>query len=184
MHRDFTKPEFGLWLFPELNEDEKREVLDRYSKVLVVRHPLARIYSIYKNKVALSEPSKNCKCYPYQQYLAPKIAKAIRSGGATMNYPNCTVSVTFEEFAGYYAENPEMQKDRHLIPIAEQCDPCAIDYDYFLRLETGDTDQDFFLETLLQEKMMVLCMRMRLLIIRKQGGGIMDLLALKNIINL
>ena len=145
-------PKFGLRWIARIEEEDRREALDSYTKVLTVRHPLARLYSFYKNKLESGGRSmKGEKCKPYQRFMGPKITKAMRPQ-ARMNNLTCATDVSFAEFASYYAENPEIQRDRHLIPISAQCDPCSMDYDYILRLETGDSDQNFFLESLLREQ--------------------------------
>ena len=52
----------------------------------------------------------------------------------------------------YTASHPgHLVSNTHWETIDAACQPCDVDYDYILRLETGESDTKFFLEDILNE---------------------------------
>ena len=152
VHHPEVFERFGLRSFSSLETpDEKRHVLNTYFKVFAARNPLSRIHSMYKNKlVDRAKQMRPGRCFRYNKYLGMDIIKEMRPH-SDINNITCAVDVTFKEFATYYANNTRLQSDNHLIPVSKQCHPCLIQYDYFFKLETGDSDQRFLVEKVFGE---------------------------------
>ncbi|XP_064652845.1 carbohydrate sulfotransferase 11-like [Lineus longissimus] len=126
------------------NEIEYR--LKHYTKAILVRHPLERTISAYRNK--FNESSGRT---PSSRIYRPKIIrkyrpdlpeKAIREGAR----------VTFQEFVRYLThplDFPELEPWDHMNvhwePYITSCDPCAVRYDIVAKYETLDEDVSFIL---------------------------------------
>ena len=118
-----------------------------YQKVIAVRHPLDRLYSMYVNKL-VQDPGPGVD---YQTRMGLPIALELRPKNKTKGLKRVT-DITFHEFVTYLSRHPEMSKDIHLKKSADWCAMNVMDYDYFMKLETIDTDESIFIETILKEK--------------------------------
>ena len=116
--------------------------MDTFTKVMVVRNPLVRAFSSYREKLT----SVKGKCKPHMRSMGLKIIKHVR--GQDMQ---CAKNVTFSEFMEYFAKN--RIGDRHWQHLDRICQPCRIKYDHVLRLDTGHSDVKFFVEEILGENL-------------------------------
>ena len=94
-------------------------------------------------------------CQNYQKGLGVQILKHVRGeNNMTNEEKQCAHSVTFQEFLNYFTskDGAWLLEDPHWNKYYKKCYPCMLDYDFHLRLETGESDQEFFVETLLQSK--------------------------------
>ncbi|KAK2148506.1 hypothetical protein LSH36_493g04016 [Paralvinella palmiformis] len=129
----------SLVRYPEMSKDRVaifrksiiRNNLDKYQKLLLVRHPFSRLYSAYYDKILLSHLT-----YP-QFYL--DIAEKYFPGSTTGG----TLNLTFEQFAKLVAYEYKTGAfvNRHWMTQYELCRPCQIRYDYVAKLETMDIDE-------------------------------------------
>ena len=142
VHNNTFLAKYGITNFQDINASTKEKILDTFSKVIVVRNPLVRVFSSYREKLT----SVRGQCTPYMTRLAPKIIKHIRGQDV-----QCGNNVTFSEFMEYFAKRPI--KDPHWEDLEEICQPCRIKYDHVLRLETGHSDVKFFVEEILGENL-------------------------------
>ena len=133
---------FGIHSFRTLNKTEQADVLENYTKLLVVRNPLVRAFSSYRQKLG------GGGCAPYMRSLGKKIIKSQRG-----QVVECGMGVTFHEFINYFSTHVHILGDRHWQRLDGVCQPCRIKYDHMLRLDTGFSDVRYFVEDILNEKL-------------------------------
>ncbi|XP_032678228.1 carbohydrate sulfotransferase 11-like [Odontomachus brunneus] len=103
-------------------------------KFLIVRHPLERLLSAYRDKL---EHMKGREYY-YKRFGRRIAFKYRLPGNETKLEP------TFEEFLRFIVN--EKFFDEHWTPYYQTCEPCAVRYDYILKFETLDRDENFFIQ--------------------------------------
>jgi hypothetical protein len=101
--------------------------MSRTKKFLIVRHPLERILSAYRDK------------YYYKRFGRRIALKYRQAGNATTR-----LEPTFAEFLRFIVS--ERYFDEHWVPYHSTCEPCTLHYDYILKFETLDRDQNFFIQ--------------------------------------
>ena len=157
VHGDKYLEKFGLRCMGRYNDTEIVYRLKNYRKIMTVRDPLLRAFSSYREKLAHIKPPK---CQMYQRGLGVKILKKVRgSNNLTELERKCGYTVTFPEFVKYLSSGSGaqlLQQDPHWNKYHKMCFPCMIDYDYYIRLETGNSDQRMFLEEYLHSKLVPL----------------------------
>ena len=121
---------------------KRQNLLNNYYKVAVVRHPLVRILSMYTNKVAHYDSETSlwvCSDNYYGEYLKQYIVA---------NQLQSTVNCSFALFVDYLVNHQlSMLKDMHTSPMTSWCNHCDINYDLIIKLETGNQDQRYLLDT-------------------------------------
>lgn len=108
--------------------------MNRTKKFLIVRHPLERLLSAYRDKL---EHMQNREYY-YKRFGRRIVLKYRQSGNMTRLEP------TFAEFLRFIVR--EKYFDEHWMPYSRTCQPCTIHYDYILKFETLDRDENFFIQ--------------------------------------
>ena len=115
----------------------------------VVRHPFSRLYSSYKNKIDVqsnltTDTYKNLRTDMIKKYRSSEYAGDLHSG-----------IPTFLEFIKYITAEPQEEWSRtlkyhkyddHWRPQADINQPCHMNYNYILKLETLDTDGKVILD--------------------------------------
>jgi hypothetical protein len=126
---------FGLRRLHTYNKTEIREKLANYFKLIVVRHPFDRLVSGWRDKIL------------HESYaaLAKDIVKKYRKNGA-QNGTNSVEKVTFPEFARFLRSTKN--NDDHWISYDRWCQPCTIQWDAILKVETLDGDDNIILSRL------------------------------------
>ena len=128
---------FGVRQLNDFQYDDVIAILNNFTKVMVVRHPLVRVLSAFHDKLASVQPPH---CHPYQQTLARWI-RASNQRDVTTKNNSCVHDVTFAEFLAYFAHKSEwLTRDSHWRTYEDTCLPCAIQYDHVLKLETAQHD--------------------------------------------
>ena len=117
-----------------------------YTKFLVVRHPIPRLVSSYWDKLTV---------HPGLDPLYIKIRKSVLHS-VHPEYGTeelARKSPQFQDFIGKLL-NPDWQyhSDRHWSPFHKLCSPCAIPWDYTLRLESIEDEADPILRKLAESK--------------------------------
>ncbi|XP_014471724.1 PREDICTED: carbohydrate sulfotransferase 11-like [Dinoponera quadriceps] len=110
------------------------EKVMKTKKFLIVRHPLERLLSAYRDKLEHMEGRE----YYYKRFGRRIAFKYRLSGNETRLEP------TFEEFLRFIVK--EKFFDEHWAPYDRTCGPCAVRYDYILKFETLDRDENFFVQ--------------------------------------
>ena len=89
-------------------------------KFVVARHPMARLVSCYKERITRIGPGRT---------IIPGLNDLWRSR---------TKSLTFGRFFSFVTRHPFM--DIHWSPQSALCDPCSVNFDYVLKVETFGDD--------------------------------------------
>ncbi|XP_013409637.1 carbohydrate sulfotransferase 10-like [Lingula anatina] len=97
--------------------------LANYLKVLVVRHPLERLVSVYKEQVLFRHLGPRVKTYVNKQYKR-----------------NITLQkhISFSDFLQYIADNGP--NNAHWALVEDFCKPCDVQYDVIVHHEDLTTD--------------------------------------------
>ncbi|KAL0119826.1 hypothetical protein PUN28_007926 [Cardiocondyla obscurior] len=111
------------------------EKVSKTKKFLIVRHPLERLLSAYRDKL---EHMQNREYY-YKRFGRRIVLKYRQPGNATTK-----LEPTFAEFLRFIVS--EKHFDEHWIPYYRTCEPCIIRYDYILKFETLERDQNFLIQ--------------------------------------
>ena len=72
VHQPTSMRIFGVRRLSVFRFDDALRILDNFTKVMVVRHPLVRVLSSYNDKLATIKPPN---CHPYQQTLGNQIRR-------------------------------------------------------------------------------------------------------------
>ena len=81
----------------------------------------------------------------YQKSLGGKILRMSRDN-LTEQEEKCGYDATFKEFMMYFANNTRhLMADQHWNPFCRKCNPCVIQYDKVIKLETGHSDELVFM---------------------------------------
>lgn len=123
-------------------------MLADYKKFVVVREPLERLLSGYRNK--FFHPNKNHQNEYHYKYLEfyqqhPKL-KADRNIRT-----NFTASpLTFKEFLIYFVDSFDTNSymNEHFVPAHLLCHPCEIQFDYIGKYETINQDASYIFDKL------------------------------------
>ena len=100
--------------------------LKGFTKFIVVRNPLTRVVSSYRNKILNNNTMQS---QFFKTYL-----RSINSAEAAKDYPS------LESFIMLLLSDHRHSKNVHWNNFFERTNPCYIDYDYILKLETMQTD--------------------------------------------
>ncbi|KAG7154285.1 carbohydrate sulfotransferase 13-like [Homarus americanus] len=134
---------FQEYIPPELSR-EKSQVFRKAIRFLVVRHPLTRLLSAYRDKIERPEP---LPFTPYFKHLQHYIIQKYRPPES--NLTNTTP--TFSEFVDFIIDSTKDLKtaldwQRNVVcwtPYWAQCGVCSSDYQVVIKLETMATDEQF-----------------------------------------
>lgn len=135
-----TVLESGLHIVP--TEKTLSEEYNDYYKFIVVRHPLARVVSAYKDiiyEVKVEVPDHNCGGEMLARYRDCSNL-TLEQCAKLPPYP------TWQEFASHVAARDVKCLNRHWMTVEKLCQPCRIRYDGIMKLETVDHDAETFLD--------------------------------------
>ena len=110
---------------------------------MVVRDPYTKLFSGYADK--LFHPN-----YLFWRLLGQKVQTRTRKLGDLQAEFLCGHNVTFAEYLKYIIDTYAYKEklNRHFMTLHEQCDPCEIEFDYILKLESFKDDTLFLLNVL------------------------------------
>lgn len=128
------------FLNTSLTEEDRMVRLAEYYKFTVIRNPLERLVSSYRNKV---EPPLLGHSLKFPNYLKRRIFEQYRpvvyyywlKSGA-----NYSISITFPEFVEYYIESLKDSLNPHIKPFTKICHPCSIPYDFYIQFSNYSRD--------------------------------------------
>ncbi|XP_039250038.1 carbohydrate sulfotransferase 10-like isoform X2 [Styela clava] len=116
-----------LWLHFKNNSTRTRaeinKRLNEYYRIIVVREPLERIVSAYLDKIV----------HGRKKYA--RIALSMHNGTGS--------HATFEEFVDSIINKPSTTYDTHWDLYESICDPCRLQYNYIVKLETMSQDAKY-----------------------------------------
>lgn len=125
---------------------EKVIRLKTYYKFMIVRNPLERLVSGYRNKlegpVSYSDQDKfpnNLRVQILEQYRDSELRhwrmENGKSGSSTL-----TISVTFAEFVRHFIETDVMKLNDHFRPSIDICHPCIARYNFYANFRNFSSD--------------------------------------------
>lgn len=107
---------YGLHSLLDYPEKERLHILQTYRKVIVVQHPLEKLWALYDRKYpVLFSP------YPHQDHIS-----------------------TFQQFIDYRAINEDII-DPMLMTTENLCQPCYVNYTDIIKLESISIDAPYLL---------------------------------------
>ena len=126
--------QFGLSFLSDLSKEEQTFRLEKYFKYMIVRHPLERVVSAWRDKLVLDDDPS------YRKTLG----KAIREHNTrSQTLPaDAGDNITLAEVVEYLVDRDPSTWDRHFLSVYHHCHPCEINYDFVAKVETLKTDSD------------------------------------------
>lgn len=109
--------------------------IQEYTKVIIVREPLSRLLSAFRNK--LEHNARNDQYANLASQLHTKYGNG--SGEQVEGAP----VISIDDFLSYLTEEPGSQNDQHWNFYHRLCSPCTIGYDYIIRMSTIDEDMEY-----------------------------------------
>ncbi|XP_076281739.1 carbohydrate sulfotransferase 11 isoform X2 [Lasioglossum baleicum] len=137
-HSQSTFQRLSNYTLPEIER-----MLTTYDKLIVVRHPLERLLSAYRNK--LEAKHKKSSMY-FQSRFGKKIVKRYRQNATEESLRNGD-DVTFREFVEFVTDDSSNEtRNEHWNPIYELCQPCLVNYNLVSKYESLVEDATEVLE--------------------------------------
>ncbi|XP_045468996.1 carbohydrate sulfotransferase 11-like [Harmonia axyridis] len=117
------------------------DAMENSLSFLIVRHPLERLLSAYRDKLQYSLP------HTYHRQLGNKIIIKYRKKEPARTTPNYRWP-TFPEFVDFLLDCVKHNRplDMHWTPITEFCTPCLFKFDVIAHTETLQEDQQYIIE--------------------------------------
>lgn len=119
------------------NQAEMQARIASFHKILLVRHPIIRLISAYKDKFFDHIYSKKHNHHIIKYYRTEKVSKL----SPYANRP------TWTEFVDFVVQHERNKMDIHWMRYLTLCQPCLIKYDTVIKLETIDEDIRKFLDS-------------------------------------
>ena len=138
--------EHGFRYLSTYTTEEIQHRLDTYYKYTLIRHPLERLVSAYKDKFCKDHD------YFYKQYAE----EVIRMGGNNTTSDDNTdqpSNLTFQVFVEYLIQKytkdgGSYRYNKHWKPFYQLCYPCFVHYDFIGRFENLHKDAQFLITNL------------------------------------
>lgn len=137
VHSEKTLRKHGLRYLKNYTEEEALHRIRTNFKYIIVRNPLDRILSAYRDKLQQAD----------EPYYATNVAGYIKENFRAKNESR-EKNVTFGEFVQYILSQDPLEMDRHWMSINLLCQPCFVGYDVIIKQETMETDGPHLLERL------------------------------------
>lgn len=103
------------------------------NRLVLVRHPLDRLYSGYRDKFNPDKPDYQSTFEPVVNLILNRYLPPDEDQIKTKYLKNAPIS--FHAFLNYIAATPEDKTDSHFRTIFNLCALCRIDYDYIIKVE-------------------------------------------------
>lgn len=119
-----------------LSPAQRNYRLDNYFKFLVVRNPVERLLSAYRNKIVRDDAAlffRRIRADVVRRYRRPEGA---RRNSSSTRYP------TFPEFIDYINSLTVNDLDDHFQPVSDICHPCFIKYHFYANFKVLNYDID------------------------------------------
>ena len=124
----------------------------QYFKMVMVRNPLDRLVSGYKNKIGhpvLRERSERGDIN-YSNDRRLEVFKSISPDKYEEWLHNKSIeyTVSFSEFIQFVIKMPNVKLDVHFRPVINICSPCSVQYDFYGAFKNFKEDSQFLVEKL------------------------------------
>ena len=123
-------------------------MIQDYYKFVMIRHPLERLVSGFRNKI---EPPFSDMSVRFPNYIKMTILQRYRSTEFEKWRDSKTkynLSVTFEEFILYYVNSDLTTVNPHLKPIIHTCHPCRVRYNFYGNFQMYSQDAQMAMKRL------------------------------------
>ena len=144
-NKDFMT-KIGLRQLRDYSFAEAIDIVKHYKKFLMVRHPMERLISAYRDKFI----KDNKWTQGFHKRYGRRIIRIYRAEPSSQSLQRGH-DVTFPEFLSFVTDTRVPEKYRwnpHWAPYQDLCLPCHINYDYILKYDSFDTDADMLLRRL------------------------------------
>ena len=127
--------------FRNLTTAEALYKLNNYFKFAIVRNPMERLVSAYRNKVEMPFNYSNrhfpdrLKGYILRRFRKLEYQKWLEIGNQSID-----IHPTFIEFLRFMLLYPLSYYNEHFKPVLQLCFPCAIHYDFYANFKTQNYD--------------------------------------------
>jgi hypothetical protein len=124
---------------------EKVRRIKTYFKFMIVRNPLERLVSAYRNKI--EGPVSYTKQETFPNNMKVKILEQYHE--AELQYwrrmnqhenGSLNISVSFSDFVRHFVDMDVMKLNEHFQPSMDICHPCIIKYDFYGNFRNISTD--------------------------------------------
>ena len=122
----------------KLSPAQRNYRLNNYFKFVVVRNPLERLLSAYRNKILRNE----AEALLFKRLSADVVRKYRRPDPSTRNSTTNSQYPTFPEFIDYINSQSVNELDDHFQPISDICHPCFIKYHFHANFKLLNYDVD------------------------------------------
>ena len=147
LHRSAELREYyDLVRLIDFKPEERQQILEQmlysnvYIKLLVTRHPFERVYSAYVHKL------KSGKDPDMQREHGSRILNKFHPE-LPLIMLNSGKGVTFKEFIDYIKLNISNRRSfQHWDAAFDVCQPCHINYNYIVKTETMDEDNELIIK--------------------------------------
>ena len=134
--------------FLSRNKPERIEILKRYFKFIMYRHPLERLLSAYRSKIERYPLVGLKKDSPHYNWLRRHIYGHIRPSRYKdwlLHGGRPEVNISFSDFIDYWLTY-DLSSDEHFRTVFSLCEPCRIHYNYYGNFETFNKDASVLLK--------------------------------------
>ena len=129
--------------FRSLTAEQALHKLQNYYKFAIVRNPLERLLSAYRNKLEHPVVYADRKHFPnsLQLFIMSLFRpKQVHSWLVSPAQDRHIIYPSFREFITYMTMFPLGDYNEHFSPFTEVCHPCAINYDFYGNFKIMDYD--------------------------------------------
>lgn len=121
----------AAFLNKTITDTGKKVRLHDYYKIMIVRNPLERLISGYRNKIEppFTEPSTRFPNSVKQTILETYRAKEYQAW-LDKRMPH-ELNVTFAEYTEYLIDMPNTQINPHFRPMIDICHPCVVRFNFY-----------------------------------------------------
>jgi len=128
LHHPERLIKYNLRYLDSYNRSEIRTRLQTYFKIIVMRHPMVRLLSAYRDKLEKKDDL-------YERIAGREIKKRYFPANQSKDD-----QVTFEQFVHYLVDTDPVTYDKHWQTNVFSCHLCEIQYDFVAKIETSYVD--------------------------------------------
>ena len=119
------------FLTNRITDQQRREMVATYYKFTIIRNPLERLVSAYRDKI---EPPLDYRLNNWLRELTENIVGRYRRDELERwkaSRGSFTIGISFEEYIQWVIETPNNELNEHFAPIINNIHPCSIKYDFY-----------------------------------------------------